>query len=200
MSAAPTSGTVSFSAHFAISPAFSLFPGAPVHASASQALNRRPPTDAGCLERTRDAVLRFLCRKAFLYIAFVWLAALVGVGAFVALLYLALFLLPEGAIGMSTDEIQWWANACIQILTGLFSYLNTLTLPWRLSILLHLSPCAGRSCATGEDFYGRPCEAIWFHIPPAPRRRVTFCLVASTTCHFATRAPSIERKPHVAYG
>lgn len=62
-------GTISFSVYFELKPVFALFPGTPVHASAAQALRRRPPDNASCFEIFRDEVLRFLSRKLFLYFA-----------------------------------------------------------------------------------------------------------------------------------
>ena len=42
------------------------------------------------------------------------------------------------------------------------------TLPWRVANVWHVS-CSPRDCSAGLDFYGRPTNAIWFHIPRRPR-------------------------------
>ena len=210
-------GTISFSVTFELKFVLGMLPGTPVHASAAQALRRPPPSDATCLEKGRDKLLLFLGNRFFLGFAIIWAIALCGFGAFAALTFAALFvpkiivaILPEDpgtadwyecgsgvltqdecgsgafAIGMSDGNLEMWANICVQVLTGLFSYFNIITLPWRLSILYHT--CGNRSDAPGRDFYGRPTEAIWFHISPRVRGWITFLLLSSTTSHFATQS------------
>ena len=90
-------------------------------------------------------------------------------------------------IGLSDIELMQWANCCIQILTGLFSYLNGIAIPWRVSILCH-HLLSKRSSAPGHDFYGRPTEAIWFHIPQSSRIWIAAFLNLSVFFHFATQA------------
>ena len=90
-------------------------------------------------------------------------------------------------IGLSDIELMHWANCCIQILTGLFSYLNGIAIPWRVSILCH-HLLSKRSSAPGHDFYGRPTEAIWFHIPQSSRIWIAAFLNLSVFFHFATQA------------
>ena len=51
-------------------------------------------------------------------------------------------------------------NVAIQILTGQFSYILALTLPWRLGNAIHLMRCH-RPCDAGLDLYGRPTNGIW---------------------------------------
>ncbi len=113
-----TSGTITFTVSFKLKYSIGMFPGAPVHASAPQALRRPPPHTASCLERLRDRTLIFLGHKFFLYCAVVWALGVVGWGAFVAMLYLGLFLLPPGALGMDEGALKYWINVCIQVLTG----------------------------------------------------------------------------------
>ena len=99
-------GNVSFSVRFELTPVFALFPGTPIHASAAQALHRQPPPDAKWWELQRDKLLLLLSHKFFLGVAVVWLVALLGWGTLIAILYLGLFMLPEGALGMSEDQIK----------------------------------------------------------------------------------------------
>ena len=88
-------------------------------------------------------------------------------------------------VGFTDDELMYWANVCFHICTGLFSYLNGISIPWRVSIFLH--HCSRRSDAPGCDFYGRDTEAIWFHIPSRWRATIAFFLCASVFFHFATQ-------------
>ena len=73
----------------------------------------------------------------------------------------------------------------VQVLTALFTYFNIIVLPWRLAIFKHVVD--HRSDAPGRDFYGRPTEAIWFHIPRRPRVWIVFFLLASEAMHFTTQ-------------
>jgi hypothetical protein len=204
-------GSISFSLHFELKPVFALFPGTPVHASAAQALRRRPPPDASRLELMRDGLLRLLGRKLFLYIAVLWLTSLVSTIVFIVVLYAAIFIpvfmdagtpLPPNEtlsyagwsrearfIGLSDDELMFWCNVCFQVCTGLFSYLNGISIPWRSSILIH--HISGRDSSPGRDFYGRPTEAIWFHIPERPRSWIAIFLCLSVFFHFATQVTRI---------
>ena len=138
------------------------------------------------IELLRDGLLRFLARKVFLYIAVAWLLSVVGWGLTIAFMYLGLFLLPEGALGMSTAQLQFWANVSMQVITALLTYLNGISTPWRLSILIH--HLSTRDSSPGHDFYGRPTEAIWFHLPSRSRLIVAICLCCSVVSHFATQA------------
>ena len=203
-------GSITFEVSFELKFNFGLLPGTPVHASAAQALRRPPPADASELERFRDKVLLFLGHRFFLLIAICWLIALCGFGAFCGITFGALYVpfaivaAQQGntsaaenwnAIGLRDETLEWWANVCVQILTGLFTYFNVLTLPWRLSILNHM--LGSRSDAPGRDFYGRPTEAIWFHIPRKPRAVIISSLIASTLAHTATQR-QLLRPPSVA--
>jgi len=193
-----STGRVSFSARFELTPVFSLFPGTPLHASAAQALRRRPPASASRAELARDTVLRALAHRYWAYAAVLWLTTLVSWIVWIVLLHIGIVGPPLFEGGEPVDARWWplfwkdsdlhfWANICFHWTTGLGTYLNTITLAWRVSIGLHLWAggfCSGRSSEPGEDFYGRPTEAIWFHIPRRPRGQITFCLLASTFFHY----------------
>jgi len=199
-------GHISFSVHFELKPVLRLFPGTPLHASAAQALFRRPPADATRLELFRDGLLRILSRKVFLYVAIIWLACLVATIIWIVILFMA-SLIPSWtgggtlrdppldhapwsrearSIGLSDHSMWVQLNACFQITTGLFTYLNTIVTPWRLSILLH-HHSRHRSAAVGCDFYGRKTAALWFQIPTRSRGVIAWCLCLSVFFHFATQ-------------
>ena len=76
-----------------------VFPGTPVHASAAQALRRRPPPDAHPLELFRDGILRLLSKKLFLYLAVTWLTSLIITIIFVAVVYIAIFVPAMAGMG-----------------------------------------------------------------------------------------------------
>jgi len=78
---------------------------------------------------------------------------------------------------------QLWFNRCIKGFTILFSYINFLPIPWRLSILHHVT-CSKRSCEPGCDFYGRPTDALWFNIPTKTRFHIALLLNGAYIFHF----------------
>lgn len=69
-------------------------------------------------------------------------------------------------------------NVCIKVILLILSYINLLPLPWRIAIFVDAWGDAWRKEIEppGLDFYDRPTEAIWFHIP-RHRRAVIACLL-----------------------
>ena len=82
---------------------------------------------------------------------------------------------------------QWWFNTCMKVFVVLFSYVNFLPIPWRLSILHHVY-CSHRPSEAGVDFYGRPSDALWFNIPKDRRRRIAVGLNMAWIAHFVCLA------------
>ena len=76
----------------------------------------------------------------------------------------------------------------MHVFTGLFSYLNLLTMPWRFSIAIH-HWSGKRSSKPGHDFYGRPTDALWFYCPSRARTTICALLLASLFFHYATQVP-----------
>jgi len=80
---------------------------------------------------------------------------------------------------------------CIKSFTFIFSYINLLPIPWRLSILNEAffgRPMMDDELKVGCDFYGRECEALWFHLPRSARKAVTVLLNLAWILHFASQA------------
>ena len=85
---------------------------------------------------------------------------------------------------------QWWFNYCVKAFVVLFSYINFLPIPWRVSILQHVY-CSKRPSHEGVDFYGRPTDALWFNIAKSTRRRVAVLLNLAWMFHFTCLATHI---------
>lgn len=85
---------------------------------------------------------------------------------------------------------QWWFNQCVKVFVGLFTYINFLPIPWRLSCLWHVY-CSRRPCHPGVDFYGRPTDALWFNLTKKLRRRVSVGLNLAWLFHFVCLATHI---------
>jgi len=72
---------------------------------------------------------------------------------------------------------QWWFNICCKYLSFYFGYVNMLPVPWTLSILIHsYYNRLGKDDeppGEGVDFYGRPTESMWFHLPLKSRKTIS---------------------------
>ena len=186
-------GTVSFTATFEEHPQRGAFPAMPLHASALLVLRLEPPDDASAYERFRDRALISLTHRAYKYIAAAWVLSLCGWGLFVALLFGDYAVLsitnstgPSPMMAISPTQAESWINVCLQVMTGLFSYLNLLTCPWRVAIAVHHWD-GRRSSAPGLDFYGRPTDALFFWTPSGARSAICALLLLSVGFHFATQ-------------
>jgi len=101
---------------------------------------------------------------------------------------------------------QYWFNVCIKVFVILFTYINFLPIPWRLSCLWHVY-CSRRPSEAGVDFYGRPTDALWFNLPRTTRRHISLGLNLAWMFHFAALATHIvwpeyiesTTWPHVVY-
>ena len=89
--------------------------------------------------------------KIFIVIGAVLGLNIVGWGAFLATLLL-------GICPMATEPKNWWMNQAIQILTGCFTYVVTITFPWRFGNLVHLMDTPRSQ--VGMDFYGREVNMV----------------------------------------
>jgi len=135
-----------------------------------------------CVECARDWVLDFLSMPLLSFwtiVNVVYISNVIGWGA-------GYFFLLIG-FHKDRDDINWYENLAIQVLTGLFTYGAIISLPWRFSNAHHLW-CSRRSSQPGRDFYGRPTDAIWFHIPTLHRKAITFILLVGPFAQFANQA------------
>lgn len=141
--------------------------------------------DASCYERTRDSMLRGLQHKLWTYLAIVWLVVLC-----IDFLFYACTLLGLHTI-RSESKAQWWNNAAVKLLSALFTYVCMIALPWRVANAAHLFSARSERGKPGVDFYGRPTEDIWFHIPRGPRATLVLLLWGNASIQ-------VRRAPHPA--
>ena len=78
---------------------------------------------------------------------------------------------------------QWWFNTCVKAFVSLFSYVNFLPIPWRLTILGQVF-CSRHPSDAGLDLYGRPTQALYFNIAKSTRRRISVGLNLAWAFHF----------------
>ena len=153
----------------------------PTHVSLLFVMALPTPPDAHWLERYRDRLFRVLTRPFFEFWADVW-----GVLSLISMIELRVV----SSILGPYDRV---ADASYRAMMLIFFYNFTVSLPWRIANLHHLSCCTAHSCRPGVDYYGRPTTALWFFIPPARRRTIVLlnllCTVgglALTTLVFGT--------------
>lgn len=179
-------GTISFTVKFTQEEIRYAFPS-PVAASAHEALDQEAPQDATRFEARRDATLRALGHPFFKWAT---IAFMVGVGSWICFLVvlfpLKLEIVPWTALGWSEKHAKEWWMVVNQCVTGFFSYQNGTTIPWRASLAHHLW-FSHRSSETGLDFYGRPTESMFFHIPRKPRGTITLFLILAVVFHFISQ-------------
>jgi hypothetical protein len=152
-------------------------PGLPVHKGIAKTLGDAPD-DASRYERMRDRLLRLLSHNVFAYLAVLWAIALVGWFIFFALTFLNI----SGIAPLAREH--YWNEKATQVLSGLFTYICSVPLPWRLANVAHL--CAARSSrgAAGLDFYGRPTAAVWFNVPRRARVRLVVLLLLNSALQY----------------
>lgn len=155
------------------------FPATPLHASMFLVLRLETPTTATRFEHARDSVLRSLSHPAFDFLAGVWAMIFLPWAVLVGVLYLGLY-------SGSRAERESLEALALHVLTGLFSWMHALPMPWRVANAIQLGFCAARpEChPIGHDWYGRSTAALWFHLTLPQRRRIIILLLLSAVCHY----------------
>ncbi|KAL1510819.1 hypothetical protein AB1Y20_007103 [Prymnesium parvum] len=167
------------------------FPASPINFSALESLRSKAPTDASRFELFRDFILYMETYKIWQYIAVVWGINVVGWGILCGLLIFGWtgiepyapdewgqnYTIDGKVLTYGVDYTDYrfsaldYFNAVLQVLTGLFTYVTLLTLPWRLSNGHHLW-LSSRSHEVGCDFYGRKSEGMWWNISVEARKKI----------------------------
>mmetsp|Transcript_8117 Transcript_8117/g.25401 ORF Transcript_8117/g.25401 Transcript_8117/m.25401 type:complete len:268 (-) Transcript_8117:23-826(-) len=154
-----------------------------------------PPADATACELRRDALVAFLDGPAMFKVNIANIIIIIVDGAF-------FFFLLVGWQAMCTPVMDcqprnWWYNWSIQLLNVCFTYGALVALPWRLACFAHLFGGA-RSNEDGRDFYGRPTEETWFHIPLFHRRAINLVFLSNCFFQFANQGTRIYYPTYAA--
>jgi len=148
------------------------------------------PSDASCIEHQRDLLLHTLATHRVVHVLTIaWVIGVVGFIGFIIVLFPLKFgLVQWNALGWDEEQAQHWWVIVNTILCSLFTWQNALTFPWRLSVAIHLLPCAcccKKRCADpGLDFYGRPTEAMFFHLATRQRAIIIALLNGAVLLQF----------------
>ena len=166
-----------------------LDPGATDAATVDRHGSPPPPDDATTYERLRDSVLAAQETKIFAAVTIVYILCVVGDGAFF------FFLLVDWTTISPESAVHYWFNVSIQVLCALFTWGAVMDTPWRLANWLHIQGVTlggtRRACEPGLDFYGRPTDQIWFHIPLLERARLLRMLLANILSQLANQGTRI---------
>jgi uncharacterized Tic20 family protein len=148
-------------------------------------------------ELLRDKWLDFLSGKVHFCIGITVMFMIVVDGAFFFFLLIGAQNMCQQPSRTDCNPRNWWYNFSIQFLNVLFTYLATISLPWRLSNAVHLFNGSGmgwrnnRSSDAGLDLYGQPTDKIWFHISQTRRRLIIFFLILNSLTQYANQASRI---------
>ena len=148
-------------------------------------------------ELLRDKWLDFLSGKVHFCIGITVMFLIVVDGAFFFFLLIGLQNMCSHPSRTDCNPRNWWYNFSIQLLNVLFTYLATISLPWRLSNAIHLfnGPGMGwrnnRSSDAGLDLYGQPTDKIWYHISQTRRRVIVFFLILNSLTQYANQITRI---------
>jgi len=132
-----------------------------------------PPDDATNLELIRDWLLRVLSHTFFSVVTVIWFVVLACLFIVFAGCFLYIF-----RWGKATCD--YWQERMTQGLSAIFTYSVLAPYPWRLAITLQLCSRRCASSPVGVDFYGRPTEMVFFHIPRNTRVAIAVLLQVNT--------------------
>lgn len=130
-------------------------------------------------ENIRDDILRWLDGAFFQSLGLVMLFLVIADGAFFFFLLMGWQAMCDTPHRTDCDPRNWWYNFSVQFLTVLFTYMVTVSMPWRCANFLHTVgwSCPHRPNHPGFDLYGQPSHDIWFHIPLKRRAGIEVMLL-----------------------
>jgi hypothetical protein len=149
-----------------------------------------PPPSSG--ETMRDWILRTLDRPFFQVLGAIVLLLVIGTGAL-----FFFFLMGWQTVCRPRTDCEprnWWYNWSIQALNVCFTYMATVSLPWRATNFIHTLGCGcpHRRNDVGHDLYGLPTKDIWFHVPLGRRAGILFVLILNCLTQYANQATRIK--------
>jgi hypothetical protein len=148
-----------------------------------------PPRSMG--EKVRDQILATLDSYPFQIMGAIVMFLVIADGAFFFFLLMGWQTLCRPRT--DCDPRNWWYNFSVQLLNVLFTYMVTVSLPWRMTNLLHTTGCSCpfRTNDIGYDLYGQPTRDIWFYITLFRRKLILLCLILNVLTQYANQATRI---------
>jgi Protein of unknown function (DUF2985) len=144
-------------------------------------------------EACRDSLLRFLDTPLVQGIGILVLILVILDGAFFFFLLVGWHAMCDTPSRADCDPRNYWYNWSIQVLNVLFTYMNTVSMPWRCTQLIHImGSCPPRENAVGHGLYGFGNDPdIWYWIPLRQRLGITIILLNNCIMQFANQATRI---------
>jgi hypothetical protein len=81
----------------------------------------------------------------------------------------------------------------VQLLNGFFTYMATVSMPWRCTNLLHTLgwACPRREHSPGHDLYGQVTDDVWFSVPLRQRTWILTFLLWNCLTQYANQVTRI---------
>jgi hypothetical protein len=149
-----------------------------------------PPPVRG--ENFRDWILSTLDRPFFQYLGLFVLFNVIWTGA----LFFFFLMGWQNVCRPRTDcePRNWWYNWAIQALNVCFTYMVTVSMPWRTTNAIHTFgwSCPHRRNDPGHDLYGLPTHDIWFHLPLFRRGGILIVLLLNCIFQYINQGTRIK--------
>lgn len=142
-------------------------------------------------ERFRDWVLRLCDGPEFQVMGMIVLFLVVADGALFFFFLMGWQTLCDDPSRTDCEPRNSVYNVSVQILTGLFTYMVTVSMPWRCANAIHIFGLGVRDNSIGLDLYGRPTNEIWFHIGFWNRAGIIICLLLNCFLQYANQVTRI---------
>jgi hypothetical protein len=130
-------------------------------------------------EKFRDNMLRRLDGVFFQRVGLVVLFLVIADGSFFFFLLMGWQAMCDYPHRTNCEPRNWWYNFSVQFLTALFTYMVTVSMPWRCANFIHTTGWSHphRPNKPGLDLYGMPSKDIWFHVPLGRRAGIEVMLL-----------------------
>jgi Protein of unknown function (DUF2985) len=150
-----------------------------------------PPSQ---FERKRDALLRFLDTPFVQALGVLVLFLVIVDGALFFFFLMGWQTLCHEPSRTDCEPRNGIYNASIQVLTGLFTIMTVISLPWRWTQASHafgVLQFPRRRNDVGHDMYGVPSHDVWYHIPLGHRRGIVTLLLLNCFTQYLNQAARI---------
>jgi len=139
-------------------------------------------------ERFRDYILRWLDRPEFQIAGLVVLFLVIADGALFFFFLMGWQTLCDDPSRTDCSPRNEVYNVSVQLLTWLFTYMATVSMPWRCANFIQIFGCGKRDNGRGMDLYGRPTNEVWFHIAWGHKSGIIICLMLNCLLQYANQA------------